>query len=72
MANEEHVKILKSGVEKWNQWRRANFHIVPVLDRASLRQAELGGINLSGVHLRNAELCGAFLGKANFNACLSG
>jgi hypothetical protein len=24
MANEEHVKILKQGVEKWNEWRRAN------------------------------------------------
>ena len=31
MANPEHVAILKSGVDHWNQWRGMNPKIVPDL-----------------------------------------
>ena len=42
MANEEHLAILRSGVEKWNAWREAN----PCL-RPSLSGANLAGDTLS-------------------------
>jgi hypothetical protein len=29
MANEEHFKILKQGVEAWNEWREKNPKITP-------------------------------------------
>jgi len=31
MANEEHLKILKQGVEAWNKWREENPDIEPDL-----------------------------------------
>jgi uncharacterized protein YjbI with pentapeptide repeats len=61
MANDEHVAILKKGVDAWNAWRdenplsradllRAN------LSRANLREADLFVANLSGANLRGADL----------------
>ncbi len=55
MANEEHLEILKSGVEAWNEWRRCNKSTKPDLSRADLADAQLGRINL----------CDADLGEAN-------
>ncbi|MFG6105407.1 toll/interleukin-1 receptor domain-containing protein [Leptothoe sp. EHU-05/26/07-4] len=60
MANEEHLKILKQGVEAWNSWREENPGIIP-----NLRSAALGGANLSGVDLREANLSGAEFMEAN-------
>jgi hypothetical protein len=31
MANPEHLKILKKGVEAWNKWRKENPDIQPDL-----------------------------------------
>lgn len=41
MANEEHHKILKQGVEFWNNWRKENPQIRPNLVGADLRGADL-------------------------------
>ena len=43
MANEEHLKILKQGVERWNKWRLENAKnaIRPDLIRAYLSGADL-------------------------------
>ncbi len=41
MANEEHLKILKQGVEVWNKWRQENPEIEP-----DLVGADLIGVNL--------------------------
>lgn len=88
MAKEAHVKILKKGVEAWNQWRGEN-HEVEVdlfgadLRRAALRwaklsgadlsEADLGETNLVGANLRGANLMEADLGEANLvGADLSG
>ena len=46
MANEEHLAILKQGVEAWNQWRRANHVIPPNLSLADLNEAHLIRANL--------------------------
>ena len=64
MANEEHLAILKQGVEAWNAWREENPEIEPDLSRAQLRAVDLQGANLErtnleGANLRRAELRGA-------------
>ena len=38
MANEEHLKILKRGVEEWNEWRREHPEDWPDLTGANLAQ----------------------------------
>lgn len=43
MANEEHLAILKQGMEVWNQWRKENREIRP-----DLHHANLWGMNLHG------------------------
>ena len=40
MANEEHLKILKQGVEQWNKWRLENA-IRPDLSDVDLSDADL-------------------------------
>jgi hypothetical protein len=67
MADEEHVRILKQGVEVWNKWRdenpikHLNFH------RADLTLADLRGVNLSMANLFEAELSGADLSEADLS-----
>jgi hypothetical protein len=51
MANEEHLAILKQGVEAWNQWRRENPSIVPDLAETDLTSRNLNGANLSKARL---------------------
>jgi uncharacterized protein YjbI with pentapeptide repeats len=77
MANPEHLKILKQGVQQWNKWMQTRlisvFHGRGPLEMAHLRRANLGGadlrgadlsvVNLSGANLRGANLSGANLGR---------
>ena len=49
MANQEHLDILKQGVEAWNQWRKEHHDI----------QLDLSEVDLSGDDLREADLRGA-------------
>jgi len=78
MANEEHLAILKQGVEAWNKWREENPTIVPNLigrdlSRADLHQANLRAADLHRANLRAADLCGADLREANlYRAILTG
>jgi uncharacterized protein YjbI with pentapeptide repeats len=78
VANEEHVKILKQGVEVWHAWRHANDVLRPDLSRANLHVARLNNFslneaNLRGAHLRSADLCDAQLLKTDLtSADLSG
>lgn len=44
MANKEHLKILKQGVEVWNKWRKENPHIKPDLGRADSVRGFLGQV----------------------------
>ena len=41
MANEEHLAILKQGVDTWNRWRQEKLDVVPDLDGADLMNADL-------------------------------
>ena len=67
MPNEEHLKILKQGVEQWNKWRLENAKnaIRPNLGGADLSGAKLSGANLSDAKLIDANLSGADLSGAN-------
>jgi uncharacterized protein YjbI with pentapeptide repeats len=65
MANDEHVAMLKKGVEAWNAWRDENPDIRPDLVQADLRNRYLRGANLRGANLHEADLTGADLIGAN-------
>jgi len=73
MANPEHLRKLKEGVEAWNLWRRADFYRAqPDLSRADLTWADLHGAilseaNFSGANLTGADLSEAHLGVADLS-----
>ena len=67
MANQEHLDILKKGVETWNQWRVEHHDIQPNLSKADLYGATLIKANLSGADLEEATLSGADLEDADLS-----
>jgi len=67
MANEEHVKILKCGVEVWNKWRKENPNVTPDLEMTGFSEANLSGVNLIGADLRKANLNGSNLSGADLS-----
>jgi hypothetical protein len=67
MANDEHLKILKQGVEVWNHWRSENPTIRPDLHRAKLIRADLRNANFSGAYFIKADLCGTRLQGADLH-----
>ena len=70
MANEEHLKILRQGVEVWNAWRAKEPSIVPDLGWANLSGADLTGANLHGANLHRANLRKANLSGANLTEAI--
>ncbi len=83
MANQEHVKIIRQGVEVWNQWREENLFVVPDLSTPYIASSGIGKISepdtdtakagLSGMNLSGVNFGGANLSGTNFNrAILSG
>lgn len=64
MANEEHLTLIKQGVETWNEWRR-NHNNYEIL--ADLTGANLSGVNMSGADLGRANLTGANLTWSNLS-----
>ncbi len=60
MANQEHLEILRQGVEVWNKWREEHFGMRPDLTGASL-----AGADFSFANLRETNFAGADLGKAS-------
>ena len=67
MANEEHVKQLKAGVDAWNTWRTSRPDIVVDLSGADLSAEKLSGANLSGANLAASNPTLANLTGANFS-----
>ena len=69
MANWEHVSVLKQGAEAWNEWLDAQLEstagFMPDLSGAHLREADLGGVDLADANLREANLSGAVLKDAD-------
>jgi uncharacterized protein YjbI with pentapeptide repeats len=68
VANEEHIRRLKEGVDAWNAWRREEGTPGrPLLIDANLIAANLKGANLMAANLKGANLKGANLNDANLN-----
>ena len=65
MANPEHLKILKQGVDVWNKWREENSNIYLDLSNANLSNANLRYTNLRDANLLCADLAFANLRHAN-------
>lgn len=73
MVNQEHLAILKKGVDVWNNWREENSSIIPDLSGAPLGGADLRGVDLRTANLSQANLSKAELSRADFSeANLSG
>ena len=71
MANEEHVAILRQGVEVWNRWRAEHPSIEADFQGANLRGASLAGAFLQGANLQEANLTRADLVKSDVTWALS-
>jgi hypothetical protein len=72
MANEEHLEILRAGVEVWNKWRQKS-NITPDLRDLSANEADYRGIYFNGVDLAGAVFINVDLREANLHqANLSG
>src|SRR6266436_1490486 len=56
MANQEHVAILKQGVEAWNMWRREHPDIQPDLSFGCFIRTDLSGANFKRARLNRATL----------------
>lgn len=51
MANQEHLDILKQGIDAWNTWRNQHSELRPDLSEADLSLANLDGANLRKANL---------------------
>jgi uncharacterized protein YjbI with pentapeptide repeats len=67
MANEKHLKVLKRGVDEWNEWRSKNKDEIPDLSSADLSDANLRYADLSHANLSDANLSRADLSHANLS-----
>ena len=67
MANAEHLKIIKSGLKAWYEWREINPEVIVDLRYAELFDIDLGGVKLLGANLRGANLRNADLRRTDFS-----
>ncbi|QLE53491.1 pentapeptide repeat-containing protein (plasmid) [Nostoc sp. C057] len=63
MANEDHLTILRKGVEVWNKWRKENSEMRIDLTGANLSKVDLSEFDLSRTDLAKANLSEAELFK---------
>jgi uncharacterized protein YjbI with pentapeptide repeats len=67
MINEEHLMILKQGVNIWNEWRKNNPQVIPIIGEVNLSNQNLSGINFVGVKLLRTNLDRSNLANADFS-----
>jgi hypothetical protein len=65
MANEEHVTLLKQGVNTWDKWRKENPDVNPDRTGADLNGVNLNWVNLTRPNLSRVDLSGASLHRAD-------
>ncbi len=68
MANQEHLALLKQGVEVWNEWREKNPEIRLDLRWADLIEANLSGVQALGTNFEGAIFTGACIENWNINS----
>lgn len=67
MANPKHLRILKQGVEVWNQWRKDKPKIEPQLSGVRLVGPNLLGPDANDPNLKIADISPAELSGVNFS-----
>lgn len=65
MANQEHLDLLKQGVQAWNKWRDEHSDVRPDLSEADLSNRDLKGVDLFRADLYKANLSEADLREAD-------
>ncbi len=65
MGNEEHLALLRQGVDAWNKWKANHPDIRPNLSFATGKGITIKGAKLSGVDLSRADLSQADLSRAD-------
>lgn len=68
MANPEHLKILKQGVEVWNKWREENPEVEPDLRESVLKKRNLRGFKLDNTNFYRSDLTEVDLRNANLES----
>ena len=62
MTSSKYINILKSGKEKWNEWRQSNS-----TERANFIEYTLDDLDLDGYHLTNCNFYKTSLRNCNLN-----
>src|SRR5947209_2782378 len=75
MANQEHLEILKQGIDVWNTWWKQHPDVKADLmgadlSRANLSEAWLIGAQLSGADFSGTDLTGADFTGANLSGTI--
>ena len=67
MANAEHLKILRNGVDIWNAWRDEHPECTPDFSGANLEGLNLRDANLHSANIRDSSLDFADLTNADLS-----
>jgi hypothetical protein len=73
MANEEHLALIKQGVDAWNKWREEHPDTRPDLSHANLSGADLSEAYVTGADLNliRANLNGATISLSDISDTIS-
>ena len=69
MANMEHVQLAKKGRDTVAKWREEHPNDVLDLNAAYMSYVRMPQVNLSGADIRNSDLMGAMLQRADLSGC---
>ena len=69
MANMEHVQLVKRGRDHVARWREANPDDTLDLNAAYMSYVRAPQVDISGSDVRNSDLMGAVLQRANLSGC---
>ena len=69
MANMEHVQLVRRGRDHVSRWREANPNEALDLNAAYMSYVRAPMVDISGADLRNSDLMGAVMRRANLSGC---